>query len=52
MHEDYISEVVSHLNNRKHYRKLDKDPTDIFIQDIKTVLSDVVTVLYRRKDSL
>ena len=41
-HEDYISKVMSHLNNSEHYKKLDEDPTDIFVQDIKNVLSDMV----------
>ena len=40
--EDYISKVMSLLNNREHYRKLDENPTDIFIQEIKNVLSDMV----------
>ena len=40
--EDYISKSMSLLNNREHYRQLDEDPTDILVQDIKNVLSNMV----------
>ena len=38
----YISKVMSLLNNTEHYRKLDEDPTDILVQAIKNVLSDMM----------
>ena len=37
-----ISKVVNHLDNREHYRKLGEVPTNIFVQDIKNVLSKMV----------
>ena len=30
--EDYISKVMCHLDDREYYRKLNEDPTIIFLQ--------------------
>ena len=41
--EDYISKVICHLGDRERYRKLNEDPTIIFLQEIETYLSEMVS---------
>ena len=35
--EDYKEEILTQLNNNKFYKKLDYDPTTIYIQELKTL---------------
>ena len=41
--EDYIREVRRKLNQEENYRKLDDDPTDSFLQEIRCYLQHMVT---------
>ena len=39
--EDYKQEILTQLNNNKFYKKLDYDPTTIYIQELKTLVYDI-----------
>ena len=41
--EDYIFKFMCPLDDREHYRKLNEDPTIIFLQEIETYLSEMVS---------
>ena len=38
----YIAEVMKHLENEQHYRKLSSDPTELFLEEIKATLRTMV----------
>ena len=40
-HEDYKQEIPTQLNNNKFYKKLDYDPTTIYIQELKTIINNI-----------
>ena len=39
--EDYIAEVMRHLNNHQHYEELSGDPTELFERELKHFLEDM-----------
>ena len=39
--EDYKEEILTQLNNNKFYKKLDYDPTTIYIQELKTLINNI-----------
>ena len=39
--EDYKEEILTQLNNNKFYKKLDCDPTTIYIQELKTLINNI-----------
>ena len=41
-HDNYISKVMQYLKNEQHYRKLQEDPTELFSQQIKSFLQEMV----------
>ena len=41
--ENYVREVIWHLQNEQTYLKLSKDPTDLFAEEIKTTLEEMAS---------
>ena len=41
--EQYVAEVMKDLRNQHHYEKLPGDPTELFFEEIKPFLEDVVS---------
>ena len=39
--EDYKEEIQTQLNNKTFYKKLDYDPTTIYIQELKTLINNI-----------
>ena len=39
--EDYKEEILTQLSNNKFYKKLDYDPTTIYIQELKTFINNI-----------
>ena len=39
--EDYKEEILTQLSNNKFYKKLDYDPTTIYIQELKTLINNI-----------
>ena len=42
--EDYMTKVMQHLNKEQHYRKLDEDRAEKYVQEITTFLTDMVNL--------
>ena len=41
--QQYVTEVMRHLQNQYHYEKLPEDPTEVFFEEIKAFLEDMVS---------
>ena len=39
--EDYKEEILTQLSNNKFYKKLDYDPTTIYIQELITLINNI-----------
>ena len=49
--KDYVSKAMCHLNNKEHYRKLEDDRTHDFLEEIRTVTSEMVHCHSIEKDT-
>ena len=39
--EDYKQEILTQLNDNKFYKKLDYDPTTIYIKELRTLINNI-----------